>query len=66
MTMFMTDTTLRAPRTSVRRTLARLWAAQRQAAKMRRDYRRLQDMPDYLLADVGLTRGDIPRRRWPV
>ncbi|PJE28314.1 hypothetical protein PSM7751_02261 [Pseudooceanicola marinus] len=28
------------------------------------DYRRLHDLPDYLLEDIGLTRHDLPPRRW--
>ena len=31
----------------------------REAARKRRDYRILMEMDDYLLRDIGLTRGDI-------
>ncbi|MBB95448.1 MAG: hypothetical protein CML68_12760 [Rhodobacteraceae bacterium] len=30
-------------------------------ARVRRDMRRLSDLPDYLLDDVGLTRSDVRR-----
>ncbi len=31
----------------------------RQHLRNRRDYRYLQELPDYMLDDIGLTRGDI-------
>ena len=27
--------------------------------RMRRDYQKLEDLPDYLLEDIGLTRSDV-------
>jgi uncharacterized protein YjiS (DUF1127 family) len=35
--------------------------------RRQRDYRRLLDLPDYLLDDIGLTRGQVarPKRRRP-
>ncbi len=47
---------------SLRKTLRgffRLWTHEKQ-------YRHLEDLPDYLLDDVGLTRADLhTRKRWP-
>ncbi len=39
----------------------------RKHIRNRRDYRHLQELPDYMLDDIGLTRGDVQRaaRRLP-
>jgi uncharacterized protein YjiS (DUF1127 family) len=37
-------------------TLARAWAGARSRLRHRRDYARLLDLDDHLLADIGLTR----------
>jgi uncharacterized protein YjiS (DUF1127 family) len=40
--------------------LRRLVETSRQAARGRRDYRRLMEMSDHELLDIGVTRGQIP------
>ncbi len=43
------------------------FAALRAHDQVRRDLNRLSQMPDYMLKDIGLTRGDLRRiRRTPV
>jgi uncharacterized protein YjiS (DUF1127 family) len=48
-------------------TIQRIARLVRQHLRNRRDYRYLQDLPDYMLDDIGLTRGDVRRtaRRLP-
>jgi len=36
-----------------------LLARIRRALKLRRDYRHLENLPDYLLDDIGITRADL-------
>jgi uncharacterized protein YjiS (DUF1127 family) len=40
-------------------TTQRIARSVRQHLRNRRDYRHLQELPDYMLDDIGLTRGDI-------
>ncbi len=40
-------------------TIQRIARLVRQHLRNRRDYRHLQELPDYMLDDIGLTRGDI-------
>jgi uncharacterized protein YjiS (DUF1127 family) len=40
-------------------TIQRIARSVRQHLRSRRDYRYLQELPDYMLDDIGLTRGDI-------
>ena len=44
---------------AVRETVATQVAAFERHMRMRRDRRRLNEMPDYLLADMGISRGEI-------
>jgi uncharacterized protein YjiS (DUF1127 family) len=48
-------------------TIQRIARSVRQHLRYRRDYRYLQELPDYMLDDIGLTRGDVPSaaRRLP-
>ena len=46
-----------------RRGRAGLTARIRQYLRVRRDTRKLEELPDYLLEDIGLTRGDISSAR---
>ena len=40
-------------------TIQRIARSVRQNLRSRRDYRHLQELPDYMLYDIGLTRGDV-------
>lgn len=40
-------------------TIQRIARLVRQSLRSRRDYRHLQELPDYMLDDTGLTRGDV-------
>lgn len=39
--------------------IQRIAQSVRQHLRNRRDYRYLQELPDYMLDDIGLTRGDV-------
>ncbi len=39
--------------------IQRIARSVRQHFRNRRDYRYLQELPDYMLDDIGLTRGDV-------
>ncbi|MCB1331610.1 MAG: DUF1127 domain-containing protein [Maritimibacter sp.] len=41
------------------RTRMGLQARIQRGLRMRRDYQKLEDLPDYLLEDIGLTRSDV-------
>ena len=49
-------------------TVQRIARSVRQHLRNRRDYRHLQELPDYILDDIGLTRGDVrsAARRLPL
>ena len=52
----------RTPRRTLRAQLAAILARLAEADRRYRDMHRLREMPDYLLRDIGLHRGDIAHR----
>jgi len=63
MTMSLTNTVRRPRGFALRTRLVALWASYRRALRLQREYRYMEELPDRLLEDVGLTRRDVPSRR---